>query len=121
MRKNKYNAKKIIINGKTCDSLLEGRHYSRLLLAEKGGEIEKLVFHPRYDLHVGGKTILALSTTQTSVMLKLGVCELDFEYFDPYRNKTIYVDVKGVYTAMSKWKHKHLTAEYGYKVEIWKK
>lgn len=103
---NKYNAKKCVVNGKTCDSKLEGRYYERLVLAEKSGYIRDLKFHPRYNLHANG--------------VKIGVCELDFVYYDLDKGKHIYVDVKGVYTAFSRWKHKHFEIEYNAKVEIWK-
>jgi len=102
---NKYNAIRTKVNGETCDSKIEAFHYGKLLLAEKAREISDLKLHPRYPLHVAGK--------------KIGTCVLDFEYVD--QGKTIYVDVKGVYTALSKWKHKHFEAEYGDKVQIWRK
>jgi hypothetical protein len=102
---NKYKAIKTIVNGKTCDSKLEARHYAKLLLAEKQGAIKDLQFHPRYTLHANG--------------IKIGVCELDFSYI--IGNMPYFIDSKGVYTAFSKWKHKHFTAEYGHPVEIWRK
>jgi len=103
-RKNKFNAVQTIIDGKRCDSKLEATHYSKLLIAEKGGAITDLKFHPRYDLEVNG--------------IKIGVCELDFSYVQ--NGETYYIDTKGVYTAFSKWKHNHFKAQYGKEVEIWK-
>ena len=105
MRKNKFNAIQTIVNGKTCDSKLEAGHYIKLLMLEKVGKITDLQFHPRFPLHING--------------IKLGICELDFSYI--MDGAAHYIDSKGVYTAFSKWKHKHFEAEYGFKVEIWKK
>lgn len=104
-RKNKYNAISTNINGKTCDSKIEAEHYAILLLAEKHAKIWDLKFHPRYPLHCNN--------------IKIGVCELDFEYKNDLGMH--YIDVKGFYTDISKWKHKHFQAQYGYPVTIWTK
>jgi len=106
-RKNKYNAIKQVVNGKTCDSKLEAKHYRIFLKCEKQGEITDLVFHPKWDAMVNG--------------VKIGRVELDFQFFDKKFNKTRYIDSKGVYNAMSKWKHKHLSAQEGIEIEIWTK
>jgi len=104
-RKQKYNAVRTKVGEQTCDSKIEAEHYSKLLIAEKYGEISDLILHPRFPLHVNGK--------------KIGVCVLDFQFND--QGKTVYVDVKGVYIDFSRWKHAHFEAEYGHKVQIWKK
>ena len=106
-RKNKYGAIKQKVNGNTCDSKLEAGHYKKLLLCEQQGHIKDLVFHPRFDAIVNGK--------------KLGRIELDFMFYDNKLKETRYIDSKGVYTTFSKWKHKHLEAQEGIKVEIWRK
>ncbi len=105
MRKNKFNAIKTKVNGKTCDSKLEAAHYAKLLLAEQAGRITDLQFHPRFTLYVAG--------------VKLGVFELDFSYV--MDGVTHYIDSKGLYTPFSKWKHKHLEIQENIKVEIWYK
>lgn len=105
-RGNKYGAIKVKINGKTCDSKLEAGHYQKLLQCEKQGEIKDLVFHPRFDALVKGQ--------------KIGVVELDFQFYDNAFKKTRYIDSKGVYTRESKWKHKHLSIQEGIEIEIWK-
>lgn len=110
-RKNKYNARKVTINGKVCDSMMEGEHYKKLLLAEKNGSIGGLKLHPRYNIEIKGVKICAVV--------------LDFEYYDVgvhgIKSAIHYVDVKGFYTSISKLKHKMFEAYYGDKVEIWKK
>ena len=105
-RRNKYNAVKTVINGKMCDSKLEARHYSKLLLLEKIGEIKDLVFHPRFSIHIYNK--------------KLCTVVLDFQYYDNTTLKTHFIDSKGVYTSESKLRHKILEITQDIKVEIWR-
>ena len=105
MRRNKYNAIKTVVNGQTCDSKLEAKHYANLLLAEKQGAITDLKLHPRYPVEVCGKKICTVV--------------LDFEYIQEGEKK--YVDSKGVYTNESKLRHKLLEAVYNIKVDIWRK
>lgn len=49
-RKNKYNAKKVTVNGITYDSELEYNRYCELKLLEKAGIIKKLKYHQRFVL-----------------------------------------------------------------------
>jgi hypothetical protein len=104
-KKNKYGAIKTKVNGKTCDSMLEARHYNNLLLAEKQGSISELKFHPRYPI----------------IINDIKICDvvLDFEYIQDGQKK--YVDSKGVYTSESKLRHKILQALYNITVDIWTK
>lgn len=106
-RRSKYKAIRTEVNGKTCDSKLEAKHYNELIILEKFGEIHSLVFHPKWDATVNGE--------------KIGVIELDFSFYDNKEKKYRYIDTKGVDTAMSRWKRKHLKAEHGIKVELWRK
>lgn len=106
-KSNKYGAIKQRVNGKTCDSKLEATHYRQLLIAERGGAIKDLIFHPRYPIEINGKKI-------TTVVL-------DFQYTDCKTLKTHYVDSKGVYTSESKLRHKLLEATHNITVEIWRK
>ncbi len=106
-KKNKFGAIKVKVNGNTCDSKLEAGHYEKLLQCEKQGEIKDLLFHPRFNALVN--------------RTKIGVVELDFQFYDNAFKKIRYVDSKGVYTRESKWKHKHIQAQYGIEIEIWRK
>lgn len=106
-RKNKYGAIKTIVNGKTCDSKLEAGHYRKLLILEQQGKIKDLIFHPKFNAIVNNK--------------KLGRIELDFQFYDNHQEKIRYIDSKGIYTAYSKWKHKHLEAQESIEIEIWRK
>ena len=104
-KKNKYGAIKTVVNGKTCDSKLEAKHYNNLLLAEKQGAISDLILHPRYKIEINGKKICTVV--------------LDFEYIQEGVKK--YVDSKGVYTSESKLRHKILEATHNITVDIWRK
>ncbi len=104
---NKYRAIPVFVNGNRCDSKKEGMHYAKLLMLEKAGNIKELRFHPIYKLHaLGGELI--------------GKCELDFDFYDNELQKMRFIDVKGVYTAYSKWKHKHCEKQHGIKIELWR-
>jgi len=59
--KNKFNAKKITIDGITFDSIKEGNYYSQLLKLKKAiNEDERIVeiqLHPRFDIIVNSVNI----------------------------------------------------------------
>lgn len=107
VRKNKYHAKRTLVNGVMCDSKLEAKHYDGLLKLERAGHIKDLILHPKFTAYVNG--------------LKIGAVVLDFQFYDIRQAKTRYIDSKGVYTAYSKWKHKHIMAQEGITIEIWTK
>ena len=48
--KNKFHARKCVINGVSFDSRKEARRYQELLLLEKGGYIENLQRQVKYEL-----------------------------------------------------------------------
>lgn len=49
-RKNKYNAKKVVVNGVTYDSQLEYERYCELKMLQKAGIITDLKYHKRFVL-----------------------------------------------------------------------
>ena len=102
-RRNKYGAIKTKVDGIVFDSRAEARYYQQLKVLEKAGKISGLVCHPRYPI----------------VYQKEKVCVvvLDFEYTDD-DGEPHFVDVKGVYTAISRLKHNLFGAFYGQDVEI---
>jgi hypothetical protein len=82
---NKYNNKKVVVDGITFDSIKESQRYGELKLMEKAGTISNLIVHPKYQLQPSfkyhGETIRAIFYVA------------DFEYFDC--DKVIIEDVKG--------------------------
>lgn len=102
--RSKYNAKKCEIDGFKFDSLAEGKYYVVLRDRLKKQEIGELQIHPFFTIFIKGD--------------KIGKVVLDFSYYDKKLEKYIYVDVKGVDTAISKWKRKCVEADFGIKVEV---
>lgn len=100
---NKYNAKRVFIDGMWFDSTKEGRRYATLKIMQRAGEITQLEVHPKYVLTVNGQ--------------KLGTYTPDFRY--RRGEQTVVEDVKGGPTAtpLFRWKAKHLAAEHGVTVE----
>ena len=107
MRRSKYNAKPVKIDGLSFDSKKEARRYGELKLMEKAGEIRDLVFHPRYSFGVNGVHICEY--------------EADFSYvpkerFDRICDREIVEDVKGYKTDVYKLKKKLMKAIHGIEV-----
>lgn len=97
-RRNKYNAKKIKIDGHTFDSKREAQRYCELKLFLKAGEIRNLVLQPRFLL-------------QDEFFDKNGVKHKKIEYVADFLyidndGKAIVEDVKGVLTDVYKIKKK---------------
>jgi len=83
--RNKFNAKKVVIDGIKFDSIKEGRYYKSLLIQKKAvnpsDRVVDIQTQVRYDIDVNGK--------------RIGFYKLDFHV--TYANGRIeYVDVKGL-------------------------
>ena len=102
----KYRAVPTVAHGIAFDSKAEAARYGQLLLLAKAGKIEDLRVHPRYEL-------IAASTTRP--LRTVGFYEADFSYYDTERRVE---DVKGFDTPLSKWKRRHVKAQYGIDVQI---
>lgn len=87
-KRNKYNARKSVVDGIEFDSQKEAKRYSELKLMEKAGIIEQLVLQPKYTLQpkfkLNGKTHRAITY------------QADFEYTQD--SQRIVEDVKGYKT-----------------------
>lgn len=97
-RRNKYNAKKIKIDGHTFDSKREAERYCELKLFFKAGLIRNLVLQPRFLLQDE-------FFDKNEVKHKKIEYVADFMYIDKC-GKTIVEDVKGVLTDVYKIKKK---------------
>lgn len=108
--KNKYGAKRVVLDGYSFDSQKEAKHYQLLKHRQSAGEIEALELHPSYTLHVNG--------------VNIGRCVFDFKFYDTVQRKTIVQDVKGYIDRKSAvWRLfqrnvKHVAAEYNINVEV---
>lgn len=110
--KNKYGAKRIVIDNITFDSLREGARYGELKLLQRAREISILEVHPmfaiKFPVHRHGK------------LEEFFVCnvELDFSYRDRRDGQYHYEDVKGKDNPLSKLKRRLVELAYEIKVEI---
>lgn len=112
---SKYNAKRCEIDGFTFDSLMEGARYRELKLLEKFGWISNLSVHPRFAL-----CAITHADHPGRGQWTVGQYEPDFTYQE--KGELVVEDVKGVKTAMYRWKKKHFEIQYGIKIrEITKK
>lgn len=92
---NKYNNKKIEIDGFTFDSKAEGRRYNELKILQRAGEIKYFNLQPSFKFECG-----------TRYLPDFIICD---------KNNKIWVeDVKGVETAVFKVKKKMFEREYPY-------
>jgi hypothetical protein len=103
MARNKYNARKVTIDGITFDSKAEAGRYQELKLLERAGEIEDLEVHPKFRLLDGcdwnGKHYRATNYYG------------DFSYYEHESGKIVIEDVKGVQTAVFRLKLKMLVSQ----------
>lgn len=92
--KNKYNNKKIIIDGHKFDSEKEGKRYLQLKQLHNLRQIESLELQPKFllldTIHYKGKTYPKT------------YYKADFKYFDNEKGKYIIEDVKSPITAKDK-------------------
>lgn len=114
LRGNKFGAKKVTLDGYLFDSIAESRRYQELKLLQRAGEIESLEVHPRYALMSPSTTGTIRGALGPQARL-IGHYEADFSYYDTERR---IEDVKGFDTPLSKWKRKHVRAQYGIDVQI---
>ena len=96
MRRNKYNNKKVVIDGFKFDSKAEGRRYEELKSLERGKIILDLELQPRFDFELNG--------------VKMGFYKADFRYHDMEKGCIIIEDVKGMKTPVYNLKKKMMKA-----------
>ncbi|MDU5970534.1 MAG: DUF1064 domain-containing protein [Finegoldia magna] len=97
-RRNKYNAKKTVVDGIEFDSIREADRYCELKLLEKAKEIRNLELQPRFLLQDKFKD--KMGTTHRKIEYVA-----DFMYIDK-DDKKIVEDVKGMMTDVYKLKKK---------------
>ena len=103
---NKYNAKKVVIDGIMFDSKKEAARYNELKLMQKAKVIHRLEVHPKYPIKINDTKVCDV--------------ELDFSYQCYAEDRIIehHEDVKGKDNPMSQLKRKMVEAYYGINVEI---
>ena len=83
-RANKFNARKVVIDGIIFDSKAEGSRYSELKILERAGEISKLSLQPVLKNTING--------------VYVGRFTGDFYYFDIDAYEWVFEDVKSEIT-----------------------
>ena len=109
--RSKYGAVKTTIDGLTFASKKEAARYRELRLLERAREIEGLEVQPKFPLVVASGVVKGAVT-------EIGCYVADFRYFDRRFHRFVTEDVKGHDTPLSKWKRKHVSAQYGVEVRI---
>ena len=106
---NKYNAKKITIDGKTFDSKKEASRYSELKLLEKAGQIADL------DTQVTFCLIPKQVDDNGRVVERACTYKVDFVYTE--NGKRVVEDVKGYKTKEYIIKRKLMLLNYGIRIK----
>lgn len=117
--RSKYHARPTVVDGVRFHSQKEAKRYGELKLLEKAGEVWDLVLQPRFPLVVPmttGTLMGAVKAMSDQPYTKIGEYRGDFAYKD--RTGRVVEDVKGMDTPMSKWKRKHVSAQYGITVRL---
>ena len=100
MYRNKYRAKKTVVDGITFDSKAESERYKKLKERADKEEITHLELQPKFKCEIGGKLICTYKA--------------DFRYFEQTLSGTRLVveDVKGFKTPVYRLKKKLVEALY---------
>jgi hypothetical protein len=80
-KRQKYNAKRVLLDGICFDSKAESRYYAELKIRERQGEVTDIELQRRFDLMVNGSLA--------------AVYVADFCFFDRLTRCRRVVDVKG--------------------------
>ena len=105
-KRNKFGAVRTTVDGIVFHSKAESQDYVKLKAALNNGKITDLELQPKYNLLVNG--------------IKIGTYKADFKFYDVERKEWVVADRKGFDTPLSKRSRKHVKAQYGIDVEIWK-
>ena len=101
-KRHKYGAVRTTVDGIQFASKAEAKRYGELKLLEKAGEIHDLRLQPRFPLH-------AITHSGSE---RVGDYVADFRYREGPRGILRIEDVKGMKTALYRWKKKHAEAQY---------
>ena len=102
--RNKFGAKKTVLDGVTFASMAEAQRYTHLKLLERIGEITELELQPAFDLVVNGHKVCRYIA--------------DFRYRNTATGETVVEDVKSTPTRTPEYriKRKLMAACYGIEV-----
>lgn len=103
-KRQKYNAKRVLVDGICFDSKAEASYYAHLKLRERAGEIEDLELQRSFDLIVNGVLVARYVA--------------DMVFFDRSTCRRRIVDVKGCSTSTFRLKAKLMKACHGIEIEV---
>lgn len=103
-KRNKYRARKTVVDGITFDSALEAKYYANLKLLEKAGAVYGVECQVEYPIEINGKHCCKYLA--------------DFRFYDKERDRVRVIDCKGFDTAVSRLKRKLVAAVHGVEVEV---
>lgn len=103
-RTNKFNAKRVLLDGICFDSKAEANYYAALKLRERAGEVTGIELQRWYDLIVNGVLVARYRA--------------DFVFFDRLYCTRRIVDTKGVVTRDFRMKQKLMKACHGLEIEV---
>lgn len=101
----KYRNTPVVIDGVRYDSKAEARYAQMLYLRLRAREVTQVERQVPYPL-------------LTPNGMLVGTYRADFVFWDDLESRQRVIDVKGFDTPLSKWKRKHVKAQYGFEVEI---
>lgn len=112
--RNKYGARKVVVDGITFDSAKEARRYGQLKLLERAGEIKDLRMQTRFtfldDTEEGPIRYVGSNRAITYVD--------DFDYIDSNTGVFVVEDTKGVQTPIFKIKRALMKHFHGIDIKI---
>lgn len=116
--RSKYHATPLVVDGIRFSSQREARRYGELRLLERAGQLWDLTLQPVFALHAVAAPTDELTRFLTPGVNRqhalVGVYRADFAYATA--TGTVVEDVKGVRTALYRWKKKHVELEYGVRI-----
>jgi len=104
LRKNKYGARKTVVDGIEFASKKEANYYATLKLRERAGEVHDVQLQPLFPITIRG--------------ILITVPRMDFSFWDDVEKRERVIDVKGKDNSESKLKRKLVEAAYNIKVEL---
>lgn len=105
---SKYRNVKTTVDGIVFDSAKEAKRYCELKALARIGQIRTLCLQPRFPLYVKNPNRMESEP--------VGAYRGDFSYIEVATGCEVVEDVKGMRTALYKWKKKHVEIQYGIQI-----
>lgn len=110
-RRQKFNARKTVVDGITFDSAKEAARYRDLVLRLRAGEIRDLRLQPTFELRTAG--------TAAGVQARTGIFSADFDYVVVATGARVIEDAKGgTATATTAYRLRKRAVEAAYGITI---